>query len=184
MPLPEEVINKLSNERLAAPGWSTGLLWFAWGALALSLVLYAGITFAYEPYLNSQISTTTSELAKVSQSIDSKQEATLLSRYSQLAHVQSMLAGRTAFSPVLTWLSKNTQANTYYTSLSFSENRLLLDALARTEADLAQQIAIFEADPDVQSVNVSNLSLANISGYVQTNITLLLKPSLLATSGR
>jgi hypothetical protein len=184
MPLPEEVINRLSNERPPAIGWSSSLLWFAAGLFAITLVLYAGIAFAYKPYVDGRIAAVTSQLAVASKSIDPNQEAALISFYSELVHVKSLLASRTVFSPALTWLSRDTQANTYYAAMSFSSgNQIVLTALARTEADLNQQIAIFESDPNVEAVNISNISLASVSGYLQANITLTLKPALL-TAGQ
>lgn len=185
MPLPQEVINRLSEERSAAPEWASGILWFSLGLVALMVLLYAGIAFGYEPYVNRQAQGVTAKVTSIDQSIASWQEDSLLSQYSQTIHAKSLLQGHVLFSQFLTWLGNNTEVNAYYTSLGFaSGNQVTLVVLAKSEADINQQIAIFEGDPNVAGVAVSNISLASVSGFWQANVTLKVKPSIFTTTNQ
>ena len=179
MPLPQEVINQLSEERSATPGWSSGLLFFGLGLAVLMVLLYAGIVFGYEPYVNGQIQKVSTQMASLNQSVASGDVASLVSLYSQTVQAESLLRGHVFFSQFLTWLGSHTEANAYYTSLTFaSGNQVTLAVLTKSEADINQQIAIFENDPDVASIAVSSVSLASVSGFWQTNVTLTMKPSM------
>ena len=183
MPLPQEVINRLSEERPAEAGWSSGLLGFSIGLFVVVVVLYAGMRFGYEPYVNSQISSVEGELSRVSQSVSPDKTTSLIAFYSQVSHVRSLVQSHVSFSRFLDWLSKHTEANAYYTALSFSSaNQVSLTILAKTESDMNQQIAVFESDPDVASVNVSNISIASVSGYWQASLVLIMKPGIFMAS--
>jgi len=180
MPLPEEVINRLSEDRAPAGGWSSGLLWFAAALFLIVILLYAGITFAYEPYVNGKVSATTDQLNSASQSLTTAQSATLINEYSQVSHLRAMLQNHVLFSQLLTWLSKNTAPNVYYNPFSFGNGaQVTLTVFGKSENDLMQQLAIFEASPDVKSVTISGISLASVSGYWQTTMTLTVNQSLL-----
>jgi hypothetical protein len=185
MPLPQEVINRLSEERPPEAGWSSGLLGFSIALFAVIAVLYAGIAFGYEPYVNGRVTSVDSDLTRVSQSVSLDKTASLIAFYSQVSHVRSLAQGHVFFSQFLAWLSRHTEANAYDTALAFSaNNQVSLTVLAKTESDLNQQVAIFESDPDVTSVNVSNISLANVSGFWQANLVLIMKPTVFMAAGQ
>lgn len=184
MPLPQEVINRLSDERPATAGWSSVLLGFAGAILAVVVVGYLVIAFFYKPNVDAQSAAVGREIARVSQSVGADQVASLIAYYSQTDHVRTLLAHHVVFSQFLAWLEKNTEANVSYNSLSFaSGNQANLSLLARSEGDINQQLAIYESDPNVLSVSVSNISLAGVSGFWQANVTIVVSPQLLAQSG-
>ena len=59
------------------------------------------------------------------------------------------------------WLEKNTEANVYYQSFALaSGHQVTLGGIAATEADVNQQVAIFENAPEVSSVTISNVDRA------------------------
>jgi hypothetical protein len=185
MPLPQEVINRLSEESPPNVGWTSGLFGFSIALFVFVVVLYAGIAFGYEPIVNGQITAVNADLGRVSQSVSPGQTASLIAFYSQVAHVKSLVQGHVFFSGFLTWLSKHTEANAYFTALSLSSaNQVSLTVLAKTETDLNEQIAVFESDPNVVSVNVSNVSIANVSNFWQANLVLLMKPSIFTAGGQ
>ena len=180
MPLPQEVINRLSQDRPPEASWSSGMLWFAFGLFAVAAIIYAGMAFVYTPYLNNHLNTVSNQLNQGIQGVNADQAAAIATEYSQVVHVKSLLQGHVVFSNFLTWLSKRTQPSVYYGSLQYlSNNQIALAVLARSENDINQQMAIFESDPAVSSVTLSNISLASVSGYWQANMTLTIKPSLI-----
>ena len=63
------------------------------------------------------------------------------------------------FSQFLTWLEQHTEANVYYTNMVFASNdQVALAGVAGTSADVSEQIAVFEAAPQVSAVSLSNVA--------------------------
>jgi uncharacterized protein YpmB len=159
MALPQQVIDNLSNEKQETPKSFSGLLMFSVGIFILLVVIYLGIIFGYDPYLNSQLSQTNTQMNNLVKSIPGDQQASLLKFYSGLSNVQVLLKNHTAFSPFFTWLENNTEPNVYYTSLSISpEQKISLMVNAKTQSDMEQQIAIFEKSPDIANFSISSIN--------------------------
>ena len=180
MPLPQQVIEQLGHEpSVKVPGWSMGILLFSGAVLAVILVIYAGLAFGFQPYLNSQIAQTQSKIAAESQKISSSDAQALTTYYSQITNLSTLVASHVIFSQVLTWLESNTEANVYYGSMSFgSGNQVTLSSFARTQADVNQQIAIFESSPNVSSVSITSVMFSATAGMWSFNTVLTLKKSL------
>jgi Tfp pilus assembly protein PilN len=83
-----------------------------------------------------------------------------------------------------TWLEQNTEANVYYQSLNLTQGtQVTLSGVAKTEADINQQIAVFENSSDVSSVSVSNVTAPQLLGPGWTfNATLVMSPSVFSAS--
>src|ERR1035441_315975 len=111
MPLPQQVINQLSREPSETPGWSGGILLFSGALLLIILAVYFGMIFAYEPYLNGEISSVQSQIATLGQTISPGDQANLIAFYSQIANLQSLLHNHVIFSQFLSWLEQNTEAH-------------------------------------------------------------------------
>jgi hypothetical protein len=179
MALPQQVVEQLSRESEKTPGWSSGILFFSGGILMLVIVAYLGLTFGYQPYLNGGIEQARSQISSLNQSISSADQAKLLAYYSQIANLNTIVVGHVFFSQFLAWLEANTEANVYYGSLDFTSGRqATLATLAKTQADVNQQIAIFESSPDVSAVSVPNVAFSPSAGMWSFGATLTLKPSL------
>jgi Tfp pilus assembly protein PilN len=180
MPLPQQVINQLSREPAETSGWSAGVVFFSGALLVVVLIIYFAMTLGYEPYLNSQISSVENKINTLSQSISSQDQTNLLSFYSQISNLQTLLSQHVFFSQFLSWLDSNTEANVSYTSFSFSSgNEISLTATASSEADINEQIAIFQGSPEVENVAISNVGAATGSGGgFQFSATLLMNPSV------
>ncbi len=179
MALPEQVIEQLGRESVKTPGWSSGILFFSGTILGIMVVIYLGITFGYEPYLNGGIAQTKTQMATLSQSISSADQAKLVTYYSQVSNLQALVAGHVFLSPFFAWLEENTEANVYYGSLSFSSrNQVNLNVFARTQADVNQQIATFESSGDVKQISLSNVSFSPSAGAWMFSATFTLDPSL------
>ena len=89
------------------------------------------------------------------------------------------------FTPFFSWLEKNTEAKTFYSKIMFSSgNQISITVLSRTQADMNQQLAIFESAPEVSNINVSNVAPTPVNQVVwqQANVTLFMKPSVFSYS--
>ena len=175
MALPQQVLEQLSREPPKTPGWSFGLLMFSAGLLFITLLVYFGLTLGYEPYLNGQISHLNAQIDAESKSISPADETHLITLYSEIANLKNILGSHVEFSQFLSWLEKNTEANVTYSQLSLSNgNQISLTGSAAAEADVNQQIAIFEAAPEVKTVSLSNVTLSAPTGQWQFNVTLVM----------
>lgn len=185
MPLPQQVINQLSREPVQTPGWSVGILTFTGGFLILMLAIYLGMAFVYEPHLQNQLSDLENQAIGLVQSVSPQDQAQLVGFYSQVSNLQTLLRNHVTLSRLLSWLESNTESNVTYTQMSFSATngiQLSLSGIAKTMADLSQQVAIFEASPDVKSIAISNVSPSTQNvGYYQFTANISLNPSVIAS---
>jgi len=182
MPLPQTVVEQLGKEPPKTPGWSVGMLAFAGSLVFIVVLIYVGLTFGYEPYLNGQISATQNQINQLSQQISPADQTNLINFYSELANLKSLLANHVIASNLFPWLEQNTEANVYYTSFSFSDgNQITLSAVAQTESDVNQQLAIFEASPEVSNVTISGVSAGTTAGW-NFSVGLTINPSILSDS--
>jgi hypothetical protein len=181
MALPQQVIDRLSNETRRTPKWSSGLLVFSIGIFLLMVAIYFMMTVGYEPYLNAQIAPLQQKMDAASKSISADQESAFLNFYSEVSNLQTLLKNHIAFTPFFAWLEKNTEANVYYSHIVFSSGtQASLTVDAKTQNDLDQQIAIFESAPEVTRVTVSGVSPLQINGglWQQAGITLFMNGSV------
>jgi hypothetical protein len=184
MPLPEKVIEQLGREPAKTPGWALGALFFSGGILFLAVVIYVGLAFGYEPYLQSQLASTQNEVSALGNKISPSDQTQLINFYSQLSNLQALLKNHILTSQFFTWLESNTEANVYYQSFSLTQgNRVSMTGEAVSEADVSQQIAIFENSTEVSSVSISNVTAPLLPGGMWTfNMILTMDPSLFLAS--
>jgi len=181
MPLPQQVIDRLSNETRETHDSSSGLLIFSIGVLVFVVLVYFGITIGYEPYLNSQISTLQQKIVTAGKSISADQQSSILNFYSEISNLQTLLKNHVVFSPFLSWLENNTETNVYYSSIVFSSGtQVSLTVDAKTQADLDQQLSIFESSPQVSHITVSAISplQAGTSLWQQANVVIFMNSSI------
>jgi Tfp pilus assembly protein PilN len=183
MPLPQQVIEQLNKDPAPTQGWATGAMLFSIGVLFLVVVIYVGMKFGYEPYLNNQIAQAQDQVASSTQSISVADEQQIVSFYSQITNLQSALANHVYVSQFLVWLQNNTETNVYYQNLALSSgDRVTLKGVAKTEGDVNQQIAVFESASGVTSVVVADITAtqAPATGF-SFDVTLTLAPSVFSS---
>ncbi|HUC31375.1 MAG TPA: PilN domain-containing protein [Candidatus Paceibacterota bacterium] len=186
MPLPEKVIEQLGREPSGTQGWASGALFFSGGVLFLAIAIYIGLTFGYEPYLQSQLTSVQDQISALNQSISASDQSQLIGFYSQIANLQTLLQNHRLSSQLFSWLEQNTEANIYYQSLALTAgNQVTLAGVATSEADINQQVAIFENSPEVSSVTVSDVSAPQLlaSGW-SFSMTLVMNPSVFLASSQ
>lgn len=155
------------------------MLFFSISIFVIMLIIYCGLAFGYEPYLQGEISKTQDQINQLGQSLSSADEANLLTYYSEIANIQSLITGHVFFSQFLNWLGTHTEANVYYRSFAFnSGSQVTFVAFGKTQADITQQISIFETAPEVSTVSVSSVTFAPTSGNWELNVTLTMNPSV------
>ncbi len=180
MPLPENVIAQLGKEPPKTQGWAGGIIMFASGILFLAVLVWAGLQFGYGPYLQGQLTAEQAKVNALNNSITSSQQTQLVNFYSQTSNLQALLQKHVLASQFFSWLENNTEANVYYTSLSLTaDDHAVLSASAASEADVNQQVSIYENSPEVVSTNVSNVVAPILPGQAWTfHVNLAMSPSL------
>jgi len=187
MPLPEKVIEQLGRESSSGTqGWAVGALLFSGGILFLALAMYFGLAFGYTPYLQSQLTATQNQVSALGNSISMGDQTQLINFYSQISNLQTLLKNHVIISQLFSWLEDNTETNVYYGSFVLTAgNQITLTGVARTEADINQQIAIFENSPEISSVTVSNVTAPQVQGGTWIfSASLVMNPSVFSTSSQ
>ena len=179
MALPEQVVEQLGREPNETQGWAFGAILFSGGILFLVVIIYLGLVYGYQPYLEKQISTTQGQLSTLNNSIAPTDQTNLINFYSQISNLKTLLKKHVLSSQLFTWLEKNTEANVYYQSLALSTGyKVNIIGHAISESDINQQISIFESSPEVKSVSVSNVGLAQGTSGWNFTVLLTMNPSL------
>lgn len=178
MALPQQVIEQLSREQPETPGWLSGMLLFSGGIFLIVLVIYFGLTLGYEPYVSGETAQLNVQLSALAKTISPDDQAKFITYYSEIANLKTVLANHVTMSRFFGWLEANTEANVYYANLSFSTgNKVVLAAVAQNEADVNQQLSIFENAPEVQNVSFSGTTYASQSKAWQFTVTLTMNPA-------
>lgn len=182
MPLPEQVIEQLGRETPQSQGWAWDALLFCGGMLFLSVAIYVGLKYGSEPYWTKQISNTKDAVSAAAASVPVTDQAQIVSFYSQTANLKAALANHQFTSQFFTWLENNTEANVYYVNLQLSAGgRVNLRGVGKTEADINQQLAIFENAPEVEDVSLSGVTVPQGGTGYAFNVVLTMAPSVFAS---
>jgi len=183
MPLPQQVINQLSREPEKTPGWSAGILLFSSVLLIIVFVIYFFMTLIYAPQLNASLAAVQGKVATLDQSIASGDEAALVAFYSQVVNLRTVLGNHIVFSQFFEWLQRSTESNVSFTQMSFSSgSQVTLTGTARTEADINEQVAIFESSPNVAKFTISNITQTAGTSQWAFSATLIMNSSLYIAS--
>ncbi len=183
MPLPQQVVDRLSRESVTTPGWSGRLLMFAGTIFFTTLTVYLGLVFGYKPYLNSQINQLDDQIKKFTQKIPISEQEKLIVFYSQLINLNTILHQRPVPSPVFDWLEKNTQANIFYTrfTMTTATGELSLNGIAKTVDDFVQQLQVFQSEPAVRRFTVNTVT-TSANGNAQFDVVLFFNPDFFSQS--
>jgi hypothetical protein len=180
MPLPDKVIEQLGREPASTQGWAIGVIMFSGSVLFIMVLLWAGLVYGYEPSVNNQLGQTQAQITDLGNKISISDQANLITYYSQISNLNALLGKHVYPSLFFKWLSQNTEANVYYSSINMeNDSQVTFSAVAKTEDDVNQQAIIFEDSPQVLSVNISNVAVSvNGAGGYNFNATLKLSPSV------
>jgi hypothetical protein len=180
MPLPTQVADRLGWETPKTPGWGGQLLMFTGTILIATVLVYFGLLYGVEPYLQNQINLADKQIDGLKTQVPPDDQKLAAQFYSQVANLQKLFKNQTIGSPFLTWLGATTQSNVFYTRLSLDivQRKASLTATARTLDDVNQQLQLFSSKPEVRQVVFSNAT-ANDTGGWDFSFTLTLDPSVL-----
>lgn len=184
MALPTQELEKITRGSTAAQGTYKQLLLLSGSLFTISLIIYFGLSLGYEPYLQGQIAGLDTQIQDFAKQIPAADQAKLVSFYSQLVNLKTLLNRHPSTLNLFTWLEKNTQANTYFTKFAFNAAtyQVSLIGIAKTTDDVSMQAAIFESQPEILRMNFNNLAAAPTGGW-QFNFTIYMDPKALGVVG-
>ncbi len=186
MPLPQQVVEQLGREPGPSRSWASGALFSPPPPPPPPPPPYGAIMW-YSNRVSLQIQSVQDQVVAANQSVSSDEQQQIIDFYSQATNLKGLLASHTYTTGFLGWLEGHTQGNIYYQNLSLtSGGKVVLKGVAKSEADINQQIDIFENASGVSSVVVSNIAAASQAGSgtssgLTFNVTLVMQPSVFDT---
>lgn len=173
----QELAEKINREPQVGGGLPAKLLMFSVSIFVIILVIYLGMIFGYEPYLNARLNKIDNQV-KITESQISPSDKTLLVNYaSQITNIKAILDNHIISSNLLNFLNKNTDANVYFSRLNLTvfNNQVQLSGLAKSMDDLVGQLAAWQNSPAVAQVNFSRISA--IPQGLSFGATLIFQPN-------
>ena len=181
MALPQKVIEQLGREPPKTPGWSSQLLMFSSTIFLISLFIFFGLKYGYEPYLNSETNQLKNQLEAFSQKVPVEKQAELIAFYSQLANLNTILKKHNSAAPIFAWLEANTETNVALTNIQLlaATNELQVTGSGKTMDDVNQQMVDFASQTDtVMHLAVAGVTFSPDTGW-QFNVTITFVPGFL-----
>lgn len=147
---------------------------FAIMLLVLTIVVYFGITFGYRPYLENRVSALDTQISDFSKRVPAEEQANILTFYSQLANLKTALAKHSATKAFFSWLEQGTVQTVRFSKVAFnaSSRQVQVTGVARSQTEVAQQVAAFQSRPGVERVDFRNSQA--IGGGVQFDLVITL----------
>ncbi|MBI4085377.1 MAG: hypothetical protein HY432_02650 [Candidatus Liptonbacteria bacterium] len=180
MALPEQLVDRLSEKRVQTSGWSGRLMMFSGTVFFLSVAVYVGLIYGYEPYLESRVADLDKQIQTFAQQVPPEDQQKLISFYSQIANLQNILSEHIISSQVFDWLEKNTEASVYYSKfvLLSLTNEISLRGFSRTADDFAAQLSVFQNDPLIEKVAINSFTISS-GNLWEFDVTLTLREGTL-----
>lgn len=172
-------------ERYEAENASAGLPWRLFSAsifiFFLSALTYLGLTFGYQPFLQTKIDEQDSILNLLAKRIAKSQEDQegFINFYSQLINLKTIFTNHVAPSKVLALLEATTHPRVYFTgaAIKIPEKQLELDGIAESFPALSEQLAAWSGRSEVTDVLVAQAQRGEEG--VRFRATLTLKKEVL-----
>ncbi len=158
MPDINSTIGRARSAGIPSTGFPWRLLIISIVVFGLTVLIWAGISFGYIPYLNSQISSVDSAFKSLSSQINTSQQQDLAQFYSQLYNIQTLSKNHSYSSKLFDVLEKDVypMVKVNNAQLDISSGNLSIDGTAFDYATLINQLAILKADPNIASVSLDS----------------------------
>lgn len=161
MPYIQSIIEEeMSKKEKLRTGWPWRLIFVAFVIFGTTAVIFAGMKFGYQPYLDKKIGVADGTLRRLANSLSEEQQKNIFNLYSQLNNISDLLKSRHQATRFFDFLEKNTLKNVSFNSLNlnFKGNIPELNILGQALSfeNLAQQLEVFKQSPDISKVILDN----------------------------
>jgi len=142
--------------------------------LVVVLLVYVGLAFGYEGYLNSSITSLNSNLDSLSLQVSPTDRQGFISFYSQLTNLQKLLGSHAMSSKIFPIFEGITNQNVAYNSfdLSLSGDTVDINGVAKDYATLANQLYLYKQSPQISNVILESSSLSDNAVKFTVKVTL------------
>jgi len=174
MALPEQAIEKLARSPEKTRGAYGELIMLSATLFLASVLIYFGLLLGYEPYLQKKVVDLDSQIATFNKKISETDQKDLIRFYSQVTNLQNLIQNHVVGSGFFSWLERNTQTNVYWSKLSLNAQtkQATLTGFARTVEDAAEQVRIFESQPEVSLASVNNIGVQGSLWQFNVNLAM------------
>lgn len=172
------------EEQLKKEYVATGLPWrlliSSSVIFGLSFLVYAGIVFGQQPYLEKQIQSLKQEIAKLNLTVDESKQKQLIRFYSQFINIQDLIKDHRQTSQIFGFFENNTFPKVKFENMTvnFAEEDISVSGSAPDYETLLKQLAWFNKSPEVAEVNLGGTSGGeSIKGDAEIKFTMKIKLS-------
>ena len=153
------VSNQFASETPSA-GLPWRLLMFSIVFFGFFIFVYIGIKFGYESYLASQKNAVASSTATLAREINADDQNQFVNFYSQIFNLKKVFANHSFTSNIFKFLENNVAAGVYFTNATYSSasGKVDISGVATSNATLVQQLAAFDASPDVSEAILTQMN--------------------------
>ncbi len=153
------VSNQFASETPSA-GLPWRLLMFSIVFFGFFIFVYIGIKFGYESYLTSQKNAVASSTATLAREINADDQNQFVNFYSQIFNLKKVFANHSFTSNIFKFLENNVAAGVYFTNATYSaaSGKVDISGVATSNATLVQQLAAFDASPDVSEAILTQMN--------------------------
>ena len=174
----------LIEEQLQRPedievGWPWRFLVFAIFIFGLMVVIFLGIRFGYEPYLNKKAQGLDTQISEKNQSLNQVQVDNFVKFYSQVFNFKTLLDKHIFGSNILKFLEENTLKALNYTAfgLDMTRQEIKISGITPNYETLSQQLELFRQNDSVKDISFQNSSNNN-QGGINFEVSIILKEDL------
>lgn len=171
-------MNQFEAENLPV-GWPWRFFMVSFVIFLMSVLVYLGLVFGYEPFLTNQIAQKDKEIEQRAAMVSKEDQEKFIQIYSKVINIKSLIDSHLFSSNVLSLLEKVTHPKVYYTGLSMKmlDRELELDGVAGSFSALSEQL---EAFAQTKGIERYSLTQSQLSGdTVQFKVSLKLSKDTL-----
>ncbi len=134
--------------------------------------------FGYGPYLKSKTRTLDQKLSVLNQSVDEIQQKQIITFFSQMTNIQTLLSKHKTFSYIFDLIERNTYPQTKYSDFKFSvaEMEMKIEGITPDYNKLIKELALYNQSPEVKTVHLENSSSQEGLKEVRFSVKLILDP--------
>lgn len=152
--------SELSKQREASAGWPWRLVTLSFVILLAVAAVYVGMKFGFEEaYLKRALTQADAEYSKTSKQVSPDEQKQILSFYSQLNNIGTLLKKQGIGSSYLDMIEKNTLKGVIYTNMDMKiDDRtatIKMDGKTSAYPMIVQQMELYKRLPNIKDVKLS-----------------------------
>ncbi|KKS82684.1 MAG: hypothetical protein UV58_C0007G0035 [Candidatus Wolfebacteria bacterium GW2011_GWC1_43_10] len=174
------------KEEVSSVGFPWRIFVIALVVFGLTLVLWAGMSFGYTPYIKSEIKKVEAELDTLSTTFDESQQKDFISFYSQLYNIRNLSATHTYPSKIFDFIESSIYPTVRLSNLqvNLASGETRIEGIAVDYETLANQISALKNNTSVESVSLdtSRKAEAKDGGGTFFSLKIILNKKFLISS--